>query len=120
MKHAAPGFLSMGNSGKNSNSSQFFFTLAPCPACDGKHTVFGRIVSGIEVLRYVEATAGTETGAPKVAVKITDCGEYAPGATPGQGFWIDVPDAESFTGRCSVRKLKSPTVTLGGGRRWVW
>lgn len=36
LKHDAAGVLSMANSGKNSNSSQFFFTLAPSPQCDGK------------------------------------------------------------------------------------
>jgi cyclophilin family peptidyl-prolyl cis-trans isomerase len=36
LKHDAAGILSMANSGKNSNSSQFFFTLAPAPQCDGK------------------------------------------------------------------------------------
>lgn len=35
LKHAAAGVLAMANSGKNSNSSQFFFTLAPAPQCDG-------------------------------------------------------------------------------------
>ena len=39
-KHDAAGILSMGNSGKNSNTSQFFVTLAPAPQCDGKHVVF--------------------------------------------------------------------------------
>ena len=37
LKHDAPGILSMANSGKNSNSSQFFFTLAAAPQCDGTH-----------------------------------------------------------------------------------
>jgi len=43
MKHGRAGLLSMANSGKNSNSSQFFFTLAPAPQCDGKHVVFGQV-----------------------------------------------------------------------------
>jgi peptidylprolyl isomerase len=45
----------MANSGRNSNSSQFFFTLAPAPQCDGKHVVFGRVVEGLEVLRRIGA-----------------------------------------------------------------
>jgi peptidylprolyl isomerase len=40
----------MGNSGMNSNTSQFFITLAAAPQCDGKHVIFGRVVSGWEVL----------------------------------------------------------------------
>lgn len=52
-KHDAPGVLSMANSGKNSNSSQFFWTLAAAPQCDGKHVVFGRVVEGLEVLQRI-------------------------------------------------------------------
>jgi peptidylprolyl isomerase len=50
LRHDAAGVLSMGNSGKNSNTSQFFITLAAAPQCDGKHVIFGRVVSGWEVL----------------------------------------------------------------------
>ncbi|EGB07157.1 hypothetical protein AURANDRAFT_16055, partial [Aureococcus anophagefferens] len=56
LKHGR-GALSMGNSGKNANSSQFFFTFAPCPQLDGKHVVFGRVIAGFDVLDAVEATA---------------------------------------------------------------
>lgn len=49
LKHDAKGVLSMGNSGKNSNTSQFFITFQPAPTCDGKHVVFGKVVSGFEV-----------------------------------------------------------------------
>ena len=46
MKHDKRGVLSMGNSGKNSATSQFFITFAAAPQCDGKHVVFGRVVAG--------------------------------------------------------------------------
>lgn len=49
LKHDTKGVLSMGNSGKNSNSSQFFITFKAAPQCDGKHVVFGKVVSGFEV-----------------------------------------------------------------------
>ena len=86
------------NSGKNSNSSQFFITLAATPVCDGKHTVFGRVVSGMEVLKYVEEVAGSENGTPTEPVAITGCGEFEPGVTPGQGYWIDYPDPDAYGG----------------------
>ena len=47
-RHDRPGVLSMGNSGKHSNASQFFVTLGPAPQCDGRHVVFGGVVSGLE------------------------------------------------------------------------
>jgi peptidylprolyl isomerase len=50
-----PGLLAMANSGKNSNTSQFFLTLAPLPQLDGQHVVFGRVVEGQEVLQRVAA-----------------------------------------------------------------
>ena len=76
LKHDAPGVLSMANSGKNSNSSQFFLTLAPAPQLDGKHVVFGRCVEGLDVLARIDREAASETGVPRVPVTIADCGTF--------------------------------------------
>jgi len=72
-KHSEAGMLSMANCGPNTNSSQFFITLAPCPHLDGKHVVFGRVVKGMQTLDVI-AEQGTAKGRTKATVTIVDCG----------------------------------------------
>ncbi|KFM23630.1 Peptidyl-prolyl cis-trans isomerase cypE [Auxenochlorella protothecoides] len=74
LKHDAAGIVSMANSGKNSNTSQFFLTLGPAPACDGKHTVFGRVVEGLPILQRIDALAASKDGDPLTDVCISDSG----------------------------------------------
>jgi len=73
-KHTIPGLLSMANSGKDTNGSQFFITTVPTPHLDGKHVVFGKVVEGMNIVRNVEHSKTGEQDKPIQPIVVVDCG----------------------------------------------
>lgn len=74
-KHTKPNLLSMANAGKNTNGSQFFITFVPTPHLDGKHVVFGEVVSGQEIIKKMESKSLNSAGKTDGTISIKSSGQ---------------------------------------------
>lgn len=71
--HGGAGTLSMANAGPNTNGSQFFICTGQTPWLNGKHTVFGKVTKGLEIVKKIEAY-GSDQGTPREKIEITNSG----------------------------------------------
>ena len=69
LKHDEPGVLSMANAGPNTNGSQFFITHVATPWLDGKHSVFGKVEDGLDVLMSIPVRDPSDADAPAVSIQ---------------------------------------------------
>ena len=79
IKHTKPGYLSMANSGRNTNGSQFFITTVATPWLDGKHVVFGKVLDdeSMALVKKIEANPTGSRDKPIQEVEITNSGTIA-------------------------------------------
>ena len=74
LTHLGAGFLSMANYGPNTNGSQFFITFTKTPWLDGRHTVFGKVIEGFELIKKIESLKTNRRDLPLEEVLVVDAG----------------------------------------------
>ncbi|KAM0933346.1 putative peptidylprolyl isomerase [Dioscorea sansibarensis] len=134
--HDGRGLLSMANAGRDTNGSQFFITFKATPHLDGKHVVFGKLITGDDTLRKIERV-DVDNARPTVPVKIVNCGELNDHGTMvqendkrnaemklGKNFSSDLAvqedkkiAAKSKSGREIASDIESPTHRRKGRRK---
>lgn len=118
VKHTKPFLLSMANAGQHTNGSQFFITTTETPHLDGKHVVFGEVVKGKGVVRFIENQKTSSSDRPEQPVEITDCGVLDPNAPEvaadaGDSYEDFPEDFDGDKSGDSMFKIATEMKTLG-------
>jgi len=87
LKHSKKGLLSMANSGKDTNGSQFFITTVITSWLDGRHVVFGEVLEGYDVVEKIENVPKGAGDKPLKTVKIAKSGELE---VPAEGIHVEL------------------------------
>jgi len=114
------GLLVMANRGPDTNGSQFFVTLRPCPHLNGKHVVFGRVVKGFEIVTKISDVPTDEKARPEQPVVVSNCGELVlrKKNVTSTAPLSDPPRGRSLSpSRSQTSRRRSPPAQKGKRRR---
>ncbi|KDQ56674.1 hypothetical protein JAAARDRAFT_36162 [Jaapia argillacea MUCL 33604] len=115
VKHTKPFLLSMANSGKDTNGSQFFVTCVPTPHLDGKHVVFGEVLKGKSIVRQIENFPKSSGDVPTSPIVIASCGELSPNdpSLVAEAVGADGDPYEDYPDDETAKDVEDAEVVLG-------